>query len=82
MGDPAEQPHRRPNAGGPGIGLGSSRVQRILGLIFGAAAAGCWILVAVDLVIGRPAVGDVFIAVLNSAAAAAFWWMASGSRRA
>lgn len=78
MGDPAEQHHRRPGPG-PGIGLASARVQRILGLIFSAAAAGCWVLVAADLVIDRPAGGDVFIAVLNSAAAAAFWWMASAS---
>ncbi|UKA75064.1 hypothetical protein [Arthrobacter sp. FW306-07-I] len=42
------------------------RVLRILGGVFVLAAAGSLVLVAADPLIGRPATGDVFIAILNS----------------
>jgi len=46
---------------------------RILAVVFTVAAAGSLVLVAVDLAIGRPAAGDVFIAFLNSVAAVMLW---------
>ena len=48
-------------------------VLRILVVVFGLAAAGSLVLVAVDLLIGRPAAGDVFVAVLNSFVALVLW---------
>jgi hypothetical protein len=61
MSDPAPRPGR------------PARVQRILAVVFTVAAAGSLALVAVDLMIGRPAAGDVFIAVLNSLVAVVLW---------
>ncbi|KSU70057.1 hypothetical protein AS031_18590 [Pseudarthrobacter enclensis] len=46
---------------------------RILGVVFVLAAAGSLVLVAADLLIGRPATGDVFIAILNSFVALVLW---------
>lgn len=80
MTDPAAQ-HPSGRGGQPRSGLGYSRIQRILALVFTAAAAACWMLVAADLVVGRPAGGDVFIAALNTLAAAALWWMVATNRR-
>jgi len=80
MNDPEAQ-HPGGRSGRQRTGPDYSRLKRILALIFTAAAAGCWVLVAVDLVVGRPAGGDVFIAALNTVAAAAFWWMAVTSRQ-
>jgi hypothetical protein len=48
------------------------RVLRFLAVVFTVAAAGSLVLVVLDLVIGRPAAGDVFITVLNALAA---WWL-------
>jgi hypothetical protein len=48
-------------------------VLRILAIVFGLAAAGSLVLVAADLFIGRPATGDVFIAILNSFVALVLW---------
>ena len=72
MNDPAAQR--------PRTGMGFSRIQRVLALVFTAVAAACWMLVAADLVVARLAGGDVFIAALNTLAAAACWWMAATSR--
>ena len=80
MNDPEAQ-HAGGRSGRPRTAPDYSRIQRILALIFTAAAAGCWVLVTVDLVVGRPAGGDVFIAALNTVAAAVFWWMTVTSRR-
>jgi hypothetical protein len=55
---------------------------KVLAVVFSVAAGASVVLVAVDLIVGRPAAGDIYIAVLNSAVAAACWWMASASRRA
>lgn len=72
MSDPAQRPglpdRVRHGKEGP-----SPRVHRILAVVFTVAAAGSVVLVGVDLVIGRPATGDVFIAILNSLAAAVLW---------
>ena len=80
MNDPASQ-HPGGRSGRPRTAPNYSRIQRILALIFTAAAAGCWVLVVADLVVGRPAGGDVFIAALNTVAAAGFWWMAATTGR-
>jgi hypothetical protein len=49
--------------------------------VFTFAAVGSLLLVAVDLAVGRPAGGDVFIAFLNSLAAVVFWRWSAESRR-
>lgn len=49
------------------------RVLLVLAVVFSAVAVGSLALVCVDLAIGRPAAGDVFIAGLNGAMAAVFW---------
>ena len=61
MSDPAPRPGR------------PSRVLRILAVVFPVAAVGSLALVAVDLMIGRPVAGDLFIAVLNSVVAVVLW---------
>lgn len=53
-------------------------VLRILVVVFVLAAAGSLVLVAVDLFIGRPATGDVFIAILNSFVALVLWRRLAG----
>lgn len=54
---------------------------RILAVVFTVSAAGSLVLVAVDLAIGRPASGDVFIAFLNSVAAVMLWrWRSENER--
>lgn len=45
------------------------KVLLVLAAVFTAATVGALVLVAVDLVIGRPAAGNLFIAFLNGAAA-------------
>jgi hypothetical protein len=46
---------------------------RILVVVFVLAAAGSVALVAVDLLVGRTAAGDVFIAVINNIVATVLW---------
>ncbi|MFJ6376295.1 hypothetical protein ACIQH9_11295 [Pseudarthrobacter oxydans] len=59
---------------GPGSRPGSAGgLQRILAVLFTVAAVGSLLLVAVDLLVGRPAAGDVFIAVLNGVVAVVLW---------
>ncbi|KRE64408.1 hypothetical protein [Arthrobacter sp. Soil761] len=56
-------------------------VLLILAVVFSVAAVGSLVLVAVDLAIGRPASGDVFIAFLNSVAAVMLWrWRSENER--
>ena len=50
-----------------------NRVLRLLAGAFTVAAVGSVVLVAVDMVVGRPAAGDVFITVLNALAAFVLW---------
>ncbi|WP_211880027.1 hypothetical protein [Pseudarthrobacter albicanus] len=45
----------------------------VLAGVFSAAALGCLVLIGVDLSIGRPASGDLFIGGLNGVLAAVFW---------
>lgn len=55
------------------------RVLLILAVVFSTVAVGSLVLVGVDLAIGGPAVGDVFIAGLNAVMAAVFWlWRSRG----
>ncbi|MFE4230125.1 hypothetical protein ACFRJ8_19805 [Arthrobacter sp. NPDC056886] len=63
----------RPGLEGRGAGLDSPRVLRVLAVVFTVAAAGALALVVLDLVIARPAAGDVFITVLNALAALLLW---------
>lgn len=49
------------------------RVRLLLAVVFTITAAGSLVLVAVDLLIGRPAAGDLFIACLNALAAVVLW---------
>jgi hypothetical protein len=42
-------------------------------VVFTAAAAGCLVLVGLDLWVGRPAAGDLYLAGLNAGIAAVFW---------
>lgn len=50
-------------------------------MVFTIAAIGSVVLVVVELVVGRPAAGDLFIAFLNSLAAVALWRLGSEARR-
>lgn len=81
MSDLAPRPGR-PDRVRHGSGWLSSRVLWILAVVFTVAAAGSLVLVAVDLVIGRPAAGDVFIAFLNGVAAVVLWRRISDQARA
>jgi hypothetical protein len=76
MSDPAP-----PSDDPGGSGAVSPLVWRILIAVFSVAAVGSVVLVAVDLAVGRPAAGDVLIAVLNNLAAAVFWRWSAQSRR-
>lgn len=66
MGEPA--PLGRMHRGHHGHGW-----FRLLAFIFTIAAVGSLGLVALDLLIGRPAAGDLFIAFLNALAAEVLW---------
>jgi hypothetical protein len=63
----------RSRRAGHGAGMESPRVLRFLAVVFTVAAAGSLALVVLDLVIARPAAGDVFITVLNALAAFVLW---------
>jgi len=54
----------------------STRTWRVLGDVFTVAALGSVVLVVVDLVVGRPAAGDLFIVFLNGLAAVILWMLA------
>lgn len=56
--------------------------MKVLAAVFTVAAVGSVVLVAMDLVVGRPAAGDLFIAFLNSLAAVALWRFSSAGQRA
>ena len=81
MSDPAPYSGRG-SEDGRGSAMKSPRALRVLALVFTAAAVGSVVLVAVDLVVGRPAAGDLFIAFLNSLAAVVLWRLHSAGRRA
>ena len=68
MSDPAPHPGRGSEAPRDSAWQ-SPLVRRVLAVVFTVAAIGSVVLVAVDLIVGRPAAGDLFIAFLNSLAA-------------
>ncbi|WP_028268226.1 hypothetical protein [Arthrobacter sp. MA-N2] len=80
----SDQPPRsgRPHRVRHGAGMGSPRIRRFLAVVFTVAAAGSLVLVVLDEDIGRPAAGDVFIAVLNGLAAFLLWRKVSEDARA
>ncbi|MDF2048938.1 hypothetical protein [Arthrobacter sp. Cr_A7] len=53
----------------------SPRTCRALAVVFTVAALLSVVLVVVDLVIGRPAAGDLFIVFLNGLAAVILWML-------
>ncbi|WP_286138842.1 hypothetical protein [Arthrobacter sp. OV608] len=59
----------------------SPLVRRVLAVVFTVAAIGSVVLVAVDLIVGRPAAGDLFIAFLNSLATVWLWRTSSETER-
>jgi hypothetical protein len=67
---------------GHGAGMEFPRVLTFLAVVFTVAAAGSLALVVLDLVIDRPAAGDVFVAVLNALAAFVLWRRALAQTRA
>ena len=80
----SDQPQHssRPGRVPHGAGMEESpRVLKFLAVVFTVAAAGSLTLVALDLVIGRPAAGDIFITVLNALAAFLLWRKASKHAR-
>jgi len=54
----------------------SPRTCRVLAVVFTVGALGSVVLVVVDLVVGRPAAGDLFIVFLNGFAAVILWMLA------
>jgi hypothetical protein len=81
MTDPAPR-EGRPGRAGHGAGMEFPRVLRVLAVVFTVAAAGALSLVVLDLVIARPAAGDVFITVLNAVAAFVLWRLVLEKARA
>lgn len=63
----------RPDRAVRGTGWDSLRVYRVLAVVFTVAAGAVLALVILDLFIGRPAAGDLFILTLNSLTAAVLW---------
>ena len=62
------------------VDLGHSPAHRrqerwllVLAVVFTVSFLGMLVLVAVDLAVGRPLAGDLFVAGLNGAVAAALW---------
>ena len=54
----------------------SPRTCRVLAVVFTVAALGSVVLVVVDLAVGRPVAGDLFIVFLNGLAAVILWMLA------
>ena len=75
MSDPAPRPGRSSEARRASAWL-SPRTCRVLAVVFTVAALGSVVLVVVDLVISRPAAGDLFIVFLNGLAAVILWMFA------
>lgn len=80
MSDPAPRPGHNGEARHASAWM-SPRTWRVLAVVFTVAALGSVVLVVVDLVVGRPAAGDLFIAFLNSLAAVVLWRLGSEARR-
>ncbi|WP_041653747.1 hypothetical protein [Pseudarthrobacter phenanthrenivorans] len=75
MSDPAPRPGHSSDARRASAWL-SPRTWRVLAVVFTVAALGSVALVAVDLAVGRPAAGDLFITFLNGLAAVILWMFA------
>ena len=75
MSDPAPRPGHNGEARRASAWM-SPRTRRVLAVVFTVAALGSVVLVVVDLVVGRPAAGDLFIVVLNGLAAVILWMLA------
>lgn len=75
MSDPAPRPGHNSEARRASAWM-SPRTWRVLGVVFTVAALGSVVLVVVDLVVGRPAAGDLFIVFLNGLAAVILWMLA------
>ncbi|KUM36475.1 cell shape-determining protein MreD [Paenarthrobacter nitroguajacolicus] len=54
-------------------GRPDQRWLRLLAVVFTVTASASLVLVAVDLLIGRPAAGDLFITFLNALVAGLLW---------
>ena len=80
MSDPAPHLGRR-NEARRATAWKSRRSRRILVVVFTVAAVGSVVLVGVDLVVGRPAAGDLFVAFLNALAAVVLWRLGSETPR-
>jgi hypothetical protein len=74
MSDPAPHPDNNSEARG-GSAWTSPRTCRVLVVVFTVAALGSVVLVVVDLVVSRPAAGDLFIVFLNGLAAVILWML-------
>ena len=59
-----------------------ARLLRVLAVVFSVATGLSLVSVGLDLFIGRPAAGDLFIAALNTVAAVMLWRWDKASRRA
>jgi len=80
MSDPA--PHLgRGNEARRASAWKSRRFRRVPVVVFTVAAVASVLLVAVDLVVGRPAAGDLFVAFLNALAAVVLWRLGSETPR-
>ncbi len=75
MSDPAPLPGHNSEARRASAWLSPS-IWRVLAVVFTVAALGSVVLVAVDLAVGRPAAGDLFVAFLNGLAAVILWMLA------
>ena len=75
MSDPAPRPGHSSEARAASAWL-SPRTCRVLAVVFTVVALGSVLLVVVDLLVGRPAAGDLFIVFLNGLAAVILWVLA------
>lgn len=75
MSDPAPRPGHNSEARRASSWT-SPRTCRVLAVVFTVAALGSVVLVVVDLAVGRPAAGDLFIVFLNGLAAVILWMLA------
>lgn len=73
MDDPAQCDGGRPGRARRAPGWDSLRVYRVLAVVFTVAGGGALALVILDLFIGRPIAGDLFVLTLNSLAAVVLW---------
>ena len=73
MSDPAPRPGHSSEAR---RATAWTSICQVLAVVFTVAALGSVVLVVVDLVVSRPAAGDLFIVFLNGLAAVILWMLA------